>query len=142
MTFEAIIEKFKARRCGRTWLAHCPGPLHAHGDRHPSLSIAEGREGRVLVKCFVGCTVEEICAAAGLRVRDLFVGQPPNPKLQPLVLRAAERIASEGMQHHRRAVREEPITVIFADATAIDTAIARALALTVEGKLCQIAVKE
>lgn len=50
------------------WSAQCP----AHDDRRASLSIAEGDDGRALVKCHAGCTAEAVCAAAGLRVADLM----------------------------------------------------------------------
>jgi putative DNA primase/helicase len=43
-------------KSGRNWLVRCP----AHGDRSPSLSIRKGREGRVLVHCFAGCSYAEI----------------------------------------------------------------------------------
>lgn len=58
----------RVTRAGDGFTAHCP----AHDDRRPSLSLAEGRNGRVLVHCFAGCTVEEICRALHLRVADLF----------------------------------------------------------------------
>jgi len=48
------------------WLAHCP----AHDDRHASLSVTE-RDGRILLNCFAGCTVDAICAALGITVKDL-----------------------------------------------------------------------
>jgi hypothetical protein len=53
---------------GGEWSALCP----AHEDHQNSLSIAEGDDGRVLLRCFAGCTVESIVAAVGLEVRDLF----------------------------------------------------------------------
>src|SRR4051812_22288676 len=56
------------RPSGRGWMAHCP----AHKDRTPSLSIAEGDDGRVLVNCFAGCSVEDIVAAVGVTTADLF----------------------------------------------------------------------
>jgi DNA primase len=56
------------RRSGRGWVAKCP----AHADRSPSLSIAEGDEGRTLVKCFAGCHVTDVLAALGLDLQDLF----------------------------------------------------------------------
>ena len=34
------------------WMARCPG----HEDRHPSLSIREGDDGRILIHCHAGCT--------------------------------------------------------------------------------------
>src|SRR5260221_5444216 len=53
----------------RQWLACCP----AHDDRHPSLSIAEGNDGRVLLRCQSnGCTPEQIVEALGLSMGDLF----------------------------------------------------------------------
>jgi hypothetical protein len=137
VNFDAFFARLNSvRRSGNGWVARCP----AHEDRSPSLSIGRGRDGRTLLHCFAGCSIEDICAALRIRVGDLFMGPPPKP--QPPILRAAQRVASEGLRHHRRAVREEPITVIFTDATAIDAAIARALALTVEGELCQVALKE
>lgn len=51
--------------------ALCP----AHGDRTPSLSITEGDDGRVLLHCFGGCTIDLILTAMGLSTADLF---PPN----------------------------------------------------------------
>lgn len=53
---------------GGTWLARCP----AHGDRTPSLGIASGADGRALLRCHAGCSIEAIVAALGLRKRDLF----------------------------------------------------------------------
>jgi hypothetical protein len=52
--------------------ASCPGPLHAHGDRSPSLSIAIGSDDRVLLRCFAGCDVASILAAVGMEFSDLF----------------------------------------------------------------------
>lgn len=78
------------KRRGANWQARCPG----HDDSDPSLSIGEGRDGRVLLKCWAGCTAEKIVAALGLRLVDLFVehdhnwrvGTPapaPKPKAAP-----------------------------------------------------------
>jgi hypothetical protein len=59
------------RRNGVAWRAHCP----AHEDTHPSLSISEGRQGRVLLRCWSGCETREVLAALGLRWSDLFPPQ-------------------------------------------------------------------
>lgn len=53
------------------WVAQCP----AHDDKHPSLSISVGDDGRILLHCFAGCSVEEICDALGIGIRDLFPEQ-------------------------------------------------------------------
>ena len=65
----------RVKRNGGGWLARCP----AHEDRNPSLSITEGDAGRILLHCHAGCTVEEIVAALGLRVVDLFADTRTNP---------------------------------------------------------------
>ena len=69
------LERVKATGPGK-WSASCPGPLHNHGDRSPSLSIATGDDGRALLRCFTGCEVSAIVAAIGLELSDLF---PPRP---------------------------------------------------------------
>ena len=50
----------------------CPGPLHARGDRHRSLSVRELDDGRTLVHCHAGCDVQEVLAALGLSLEDLY----------------------------------------------------------------------
>ena len=50
------------------WLARCPG----HNDRSPSLGIRETDDGRVLLKCWAGCGVDQITSAVGLSLSDLF----------------------------------------------------------------------
>lgn len=52
----------KVRRSGDGWSARCP----AHDDSDPSLSVAEGRDGRVLLHCFAGCSAEVVAGALGL----------------------------------------------------------------------------
>ena len=53
---ESIAKALRGRRSGRGWVARCP----AHDDRNPSLSIAEGRDGRPLLFCFAGCQWPDI----------------------------------------------------------------------------------
>ena len=54
------------------WLARCP----AHDDRHQSLSLSVGQDGRILLKCHAGCAVENIVSALGLSMKDLFSDTP------------------------------------------------------------------
>jgi hypothetical protein len=54
------------------WIARCP----AHDDRHPSLSISEGDRG-LLLRCWAGCSLEAVCQALGIAVRDLFYDRRP-----------------------------------------------------------------
>jgi len=60
------------KRVGAGWSCRCP----AHDDRNPSLSIHAGDDGRALVHCHRGCTVDAVCGAIGLRPADLFTPDP------------------------------------------------------------------
>ena len=63
------LEKVSGRHGQYT--ARCP----SHEDRSPSLSIAEGDDGSVLVHCFAGCDVHQVVSSVGLELSDLF---PPD----------------------------------------------------------------
>ena len=54
------------------YMACCP----SHDDHNPSMHVNAGRDGRILVKCYAGCTTSDICAAMGLKVRDLMPERP------------------------------------------------------------------
>lgn len=66
MTAEAIAKALGGRKAGTTWMARCP----AHDDREPSLSIADARDGKVLVRCHAGCDQRDVIAA--LRARGVW----------------------------------------------------------------------
>lgn len=57
-----------ARQSGDGWSVTCP----AHEDHVASLSIGEGDDGRVLLHCHAGCSVEQICESLELSVSDLY----------------------------------------------------------------------
>ena len=65
---ENLVRRVHAKRCAKGWLGKCP----AHQDQRPSLSIDEGVDGRALVKCWAGCTLDAILSALGLTKKDLF----------------------------------------------------------------------
>ncbi len=95
---EAVLPHLKGiRKSLRGWVACCP----AHGDREPSLSIGLGDEGQVLLKCFAGCSLDQIVAAMGLTVADLFPRTPTptssqTPKTQGTTLALVD-LAQEKM---------------------------------------------
>lgn len=60
------LDKVKGSK-GR-WTACCP----AHGDKSPSLAITLLDDGRILLKCFAGCSAFEVVAAVGMDMQDLF----------------------------------------------------------------------
>ena len=64
----------KPRREGSGWVACCPAPAHGkgRGDRNPSLSVSEGRDGNAVLYCHAGCHTDDITAALGLTSSDLF----------------------------------------------------------------------
>lgn len=71
-----LVERLHAvKRTGDgRWTACCP----AHEDRHPSLSIRELRDGRVLVHCFAGCDVHDVVRAVGMTLEDLMPAAAPD----------------------------------------------------------------
>jgi hypothetical protein len=60
--------KADPKRNGNGWMVRCP----AHDDRNGSLSVGEGRDGRILLHCHAGCKVEAICEAKGIALADLM----------------------------------------------------------------------
>src|SRR5215213_2845532 len=55
-------------KSGVGWKARSPlrGHGQKRGDRNPSLHGSEGDDGRVLLKCRVGCSTDAVLDAAGL----------------------------------------------------------------------------
>lgn len=99
MTADAFAGLVHAQQTGTgRWKARCP----AHDDHSPSLSIREGDDGRVLVLCRVGCSLDSILAALKLGKRDLFAGPPPSAQ-EIAVLRAAIEACLEAAKAERRA---------------------------------------
>lgn len=59
----------KPRNYRGRWRARCP----SCGDKNNSkLSVMEGHSGQVLIKCFAGCSIDEVVGAMGLQLQDLF----------------------------------------------------------------------
>jgi DNA primase len=102
MEITALLPRLQGvKKTGSGWMARCP----AHDDRTASLSISEGSNGRTLLHCHAGCTVESICAKLDLTLADLF---PPKDT------RNGKRIAATYDYHDRngklvfQVVRFEP----------------------------------
>jgi len=93
MNAAEIAAHLDAHKSGTGWIACCP----AHEDRNASLSINKGRDGRTLLHCHAGCTVEAVVSAAGLAMRELAPAQDARPqrrivKAYPYVDAAGTRI--------------------------------------------------
>ena len=104
MDFDEVLAHFPhVRRSGAGWQARCP----AHEDRTPSLTISEGDDGRTLVHCHAGCTAEDIAAAVGLTLRDLFVDIAPASTKKSSVV-AQYRYHDEHSAHLFNVIRFDP----------------------------------
>lgn len=98
---------------GGTWsgnqgVACCP----AHDDRKPSLSLAEGADGRLLLHCHAGCAFTDIQAA--LRGRGLIAGSgtfQPVAKSCEAERRAAERAYKAKRSRLARSLWQEAAPV-------------------------------
>jgi len=65
---ERILKRFiGVEERGDGYMAECP----AHADANPSLSISQGDDGRVLLKCHAGCETEDVLREAGLSFKDI-----------------------------------------------------------------------
>jgi hypothetical protein len=86
--------------------ARCP----AHEDSNASLQLSEGDEGTALIKCFAGCTTEEVVNALRLEWADLF---PPKAEERRVPQVPAREVCSyvytdEDGQPLIKVVRYEP----------------------------------
>jgi hypothetical protein len=83
--------------------------------------------------------VDDICAAIGIKVRDLFCDPHREQKSEPPIVRNVKRqIDKELRGRLTRRDRERPVTVVLAQRTNPEMALAWALALAVEGELVQV----
>lgn len=95
---ETVVAALEARDCrpkanGKGFTARCPG----HEDERASLSGSEGKDGKVLLRCFAGCGFKEIVEALGLEEADLFPPREEKPK--------AKRNGSRGPAPWERPIR-------------------------------------
>ena len=71
--------------------AACP----SCSDAGEHLSVGEGDDGKVLLKCFHDCEVEEICEKLGMEVADLFPRRPTasgTAKTKPATTKARKKL--------------------------------------------------
>ena len=69
MKLDDFLQRLKnVKRYGSGYTARCP----AHDDNNNSLSVSQGDDDRILLKCFAGCTIEDILRSLSLEKKDLF----------------------------------------------------------------------
>jgi hypothetical protein len=142
-TVDEIAERLQARRVrpGR-WIAKCP----AHADRAPSLTIADGRDGRVLLHCFAGCPLDAILRHAGMSTSHLFATAPhaaPNPKQRAAEARDRDRQrAEEAARRRAERIRIDKLRADWHDLSHSAAALARKLATMPDGTPGAAAITE
>jgi archaellum biogenesis ATPase FlaH len=85
------------------FMAKCP----SHADGRPSLSISEGTDGRVLLKCFAQCDNAKIVADLGLTLADLFESRPEPKSSKPKIIDTYDYLRADGTLSYQ-VVRFEP----------------------------------
>jgi len=100
MSIDTLLSRLtETKRTGKgRYLACCP----AHSDKRPSLNVRELDDGRILVKCFAGCSVEEVLDAVGLEFDALYpeklIGHCLHPERRPFSARdILEAVGNEAL---------------------------------------------
>ncbi|WP_340107796.1 toprim domain-containing protein [Pikeienuella sp. HZG-20] len=110
---QRITGALKGKWYGRYGVACCP----AHGDRNPSLTLADGLNGRLLAHCKAGCTFTSILDA--LRSLGVIEGAGKPPKADP-----REMAAQEEQQRREAEKRERQAVACWNEAMPIRGTIA------------------
>ena len=87
MSATDFLSKLRGVRGGKGhWRAVCP----AHDSKHDSktLSVRETPDGTVLLRCWAGCSVDEVVGAVGMDLSDLF---PPREQMHQEHAKAQRR---------------------------------------------------
>ncbi len=75
MTLDDFLDKLEnVRPAGSGYVAICP----AHDDGQNSLSVGEGDDSNIIIKCHAGCSAAQVVDAMGLHLRDLFARNSTN----------------------------------------------------------------
>lgn len=108
MNAEQITRALRGKWYRRYGVACCP----AHGDRKPSLTLADGTDGRLLLNCKAGCAFNNVLDA--LRGLGLVEGRgsytPPSPA--EIARRESEdRAEAEKRANQARAIWKESVPI-------------------------------
>jgi hypothetical protein len=91
----------KVKRSGvDQWMACCP----AHDDNHPSLSIRDAGNGKILVNCLAGCGSLDVIGALGLDYSDLMPEKLISQREKPIRQRVYPSDALRAIQFEARVV--------------------------------------
>jgi hypothetical protein len=115
MSADRIGTALNGRRNGIGWLVRCPCPNHGkgRGDRSPSLSVADGDDGRLLLRCFAGCEFVDILDELKHRgLMDAAETLPTRARFTPTIHRCAEPNPDVGALTIWQATIEAQETVV------------------------------
>lgn len=106
MTADEVVRRLNGRWDGGQAVARCPVKGHGkgRGDLSPSLSIAIGNGGRVLLHCFAGCRAEDVFAAL-VSGSALVARGPALPETVPVGPRRSTTAASQTLWSAARPVK-------------------------------------
>jgi hypothetical protein len=135
---EQIAALAHARPYRGGWRGRCP--VH-RGKSRNSLSIAEGNGGRTLVKCWAGCTTEQVCAELQIKISDLFAEARVGQSKPSSITKAERQTISDLRARFTPRERVSEITIVYCDPDNLEAGMARTLALGVEGEIA-VAVLE
>jgi energy-coupling factor transporter ATP-binding protein EcfA2 len=91
---EDIARRLEAKRNGVGWKARCP----AHEDKHASLTLSVGNDGRVLLKCHAGCKFGEIATALGVPQSEFFSDDAKRERVTVALLAARKRLSEKHLR--------------------------------------------
>jgi hypothetical protein len=116
-TAGSIAQALGGFRNGNGFLCRCPVPSHGagRGDRNPSLSLADGDDGKPLVHCFAGCDPRDVLAT--LRSRGLLDDRRANGGAKPNGSKAAIQFTFEYRDPVSGEARYRKIRREYADGT-------------------------
>jgi len=96
------------RPTGNKFHRQCP----AHQDAAPSLSVAAGDGGQVLLHCHAGCTLDEILRALHIADRHLFTPSPLTPADHVAILGLALEFPTLRHADHGRGHGRKPLVAV------------------------------
>lgn len=112
---------------GRYGVTRCP----AHGDRHPSLTLANGPQGHLLAHCFAGCTFSAVLDA--LRGLGIVAGRGTVPQTDP-----AELARHQAEERREAEKRKRQAQAVWAEAQPIGGTIAETYLREARGITCAL----
>lgn len=130
-TLDQLLDAVDATTEGDGWVGHCP----AHADSHPSLHIAVGETGVIIIKCRAHCETDEVLSKLGLTygdLRNMDTGSVPTSRRVPSSKGrpATEDIAALAAQLDRYAKALTPEAAQYAERRfGLDAAACRRLGL-------------